>query len=116
MNIDAYGQILESFPERWFTELVHVDLPRTNPGRIALVAVAAIMASRARISLDATVDFLPLDQITADAGISKRTVRLVIRWLVDNDWLIVTAKASGHSPARYRLTFPEGVPVSLPIP
>lgn len=81
------------------------DLPRENPGRVAVIAVASVLVGYA--DSDGRNCSPAIETIMREAGVSRRTARLVLGFLVADDWLRITAKANQHRPATYRLTIPE---------
>jgi hypothetical protein len=99
------------------------DLPRNNPGRVSLVAVASVLAGYA----DSTGRncYPSIETIMREAGVSKRTARLCLAVFVDVGWLKVTHEATHRWPTVYELTYPrsaeehrsaevQGVPRSTP--
>ena len=81
------------------------DIPRENPPRYAVIAVALIMASHA--DPDGRHCRPAIDTIRWQAGVSKRTVVLALEWLVEHGWLEVVRKLS-RRPTEYRLIIPVG--------
>jgi hypothetical protein len=72
-----------------------------------VVAVASVLADYA--DSDGHNAFPSIETMMSEAGVSRRTVRLVLARLVENGWLIITAEAvPWHRPTVYRLTFPMG--------
>jgi hypothetical protein len=81
------------------------DVPSNSPPRYAVVAVSAVLVSFA--DSDGRNCRPAIETIVRMAGVSKRTVVLVLDWMVEEGWLRVTAKIS-RRPTVYRLVTPVG--------
>jgi hypothetical protein len=70
-----------------------------------VIAVALILATYA--DPDGRHCRPAVETIVWQAGVTKRTVRTVLAWMVEHGWLEVTRR-TGTSPTEYRLTIPVG--------
>ena len=87
------------------------DIPHENPGRVAVIAVGAVLVGYA--DSDGGNCRPAIDTIVREAGVSRRTALAVLGWLVVNGWLAVTARVQ-RRPTVYRLTIPVGAEEHLP--
>ena len=102
----------------WFEALRKFrDIPRDSPSRYAVIVVGSILMGYA--DPDGRNCCPSIHTIIEEAGVSERTVMLVLSWLVEHDWLVVFRRVS-RRPTIYRLTIPvpaeEQVPEETPYP
>jgi hypothetical protein len=98
----------------WFEALRKCrDIPRESPSRYAVVVVASVLMGYA--DPDGRNCYPSIGTIVWEAGVSERTVVLVLAWLTETGWLTVARKMQ-RRPTIFTLTIPVGAEEHLRLP